>query len=119
MFPFDRITVAQGFSGPLTLGAAGLALGSATSSWIEWLVLHRSLARTLGKFGAGRAAILRMLGIAVLAALTGRAIAWVAGDMHPALRAVLVLGPTGLIYLAGTYMLGLAPAQALFRRIRR
>ena len=48
MFPMDRLAV-----GPLHLGAAGLAFGSAVGAWFEYVLLRRRLTRHLGPHGPG------------------------------------------------------------------
>lgn len=115
MFPFDRIHV-----GPaLTIGSAGLGIGASIAAWIEWWMLRRSLAKSVGLVGAGASSLTRMFVAAVIAAAVGRGIAYVTPGMGHIFRGVTVLAPTGAIYLVITYMMGLPQSRALVGRVIR
>lgn len=104
MLLLDRFTVAM-VSGEaaghgLKLGAAGLALASAGAAWFELFRLWRALARR----GLARivpfAALARMLGVAVAAALPAAGLWAILPRAHVAVAAAAVLGLYGLVYLA-------------------
>ncbi len=115
MFPFDRIHVTE----VLALGAVGLGLGSALAAWVEWFLLRRSLRRTVGEVGAGRSALLRMFGAAIVAALVGRGIAQFMPVGAPFIRAVVVVPPVGILYLAITWFSGVPQSRQLVKRVIR
>lgn len=101
-------------SGGLAMGAVGLAIGSAVGSWVEWGVLHRRLAREIGRpiRWAGR----DLIGVCLAAGLAV-GVGWVIVQgveggylprLHPIFHGILVLGPVGVAYLGLTIMTGLA-----------
>ena len=66
MFPLDRFGV-----GNLHFGAAGLALGSALGSWVEFVFLRRHLNRHLGPHGPEPKRVIRMVAAGGVALLLG------------------------------------------------
>jgi len=101
MIPLD----AYGFQ-RLHLGAAGLALGAATGSWLEYGLLRRALSRHIGDHGPGLAPIVRMCLAAALAAGAGVGTQLLAAPAHPAIVALETLVPFGVVYLAAAHILG-------------
>ena len=79
MFPADRL----GFS-TLRLGAAGLAFGSSSGAWVEYVMLRRSLTRSIGQHGVARGLVLRLLLAAALAAMAGVLVQLLLPAWHPA-----------------------------------
>jgi putative peptidoglycan lipid II flippase len=101
MIPADRL----GF-GSLRLGAAGLALGSTTGAWLEYLLLRRALGQRIGPHGPGSGPIVRMTLGAALAGLVAVLIQSVVPVTHPVVTALETLIPFGLVYLGVTTLLG-------------
>ena len=102
MIPADRL----GFS-TLRLGAAGLALGSSTGAWIEYLLLRRALARSIGRHGPASATVVRVTLAASLAAAAGILVQLFAPAAHPVVTALETLVPFGVVYLTTTTWMGL------------
>jgi putative peptidoglycan lipid II flippase len=123
MYPLDRVGVTDLVPGvgpsTLALGAVGLGIGASVAAWFEWATLRRSLNRSIGGIGAGTAILARMFAAALVAAAIGRFIAHATPDTNHILRAVLVLGPTGVIYLLATYFMGLPQSRQLVQRVIR
>jgi putative peptidoglycan lipid II flippase len=109
-------------TGPLRLGAAGLALGSSVASWVELALLGRRLQGRLG----GPVTVWRPLGrfIApgVVAAVVMIGAQLALPELSPLVEAPIVLGLGGLAYLAVAHLQG-APEVRLvsepLTRIRR
>ncbi len=101
MFPADQL----GFS-TLRLGAAGLAFGSSSGAWVEYVMLRRSLNRSIGQHGVARGLVLRLLLAAALAAMAGVVVQSLLPTWHPALTACVALLPFGLTYVGLTISLG-------------
>jgi putative peptidoglycan lipid II flippase len=101
------------------LGPLGLAVGASVGAWVEWLLLKRALRATVGRVGAGAAALARMFAAAVIAAAgaygTGR---WLA-TLHPLLEAAAVAAVFAGLYLTVAAALGLAQARELARALVR
>jgi putative peptidoglycan lipid II flippase len=101
MIPADRL----GF-GSLRLGAAGLALGSTTGAWLEYVLLRRALGQRIGPHGPGFGVTVRMTLGAALAGLVAVSIQSVVPAAHPSVTALATLIPFGLVYLGVTTLLG-------------
>jgi putative peptidoglycan lipid II flippase len=104
----------------LRLGAVGLALAAGMSSWLEFALLRRHLARRRGlraRVGGGaltRTALAGVfaggVGVAVRLAVAGRPVAW----------QILAIGTAiAAVYLAGAQLLGVAEMAELRRLLRR
>ena len=102
MFPADQL----GFS-TLRLGAAGLAFGSSSGAWVEYVMLRRSLTRSIGQHGVARGLVLRLVLAAALAAMVGVVVQLSLPAWNPALTACFALLPFGLTYVGLALSLGL------------
>jgi putative peptidoglycan lipid II flippase len=101
------------------LGPLGLALGAALGAWVEWLLLRRALAASLGRVGAGAPALARMFAAALLAAVAGYFTRrWLVG-MYESLAALIVAAVFGAVYLAAARALGLDQARTFTTRLAR
>jgi putative peptidoglycan lipid II flippase len=98
-------------------GVAGLTISAGIASWVEFTLLRTTLNRRIGRTGLAKDYLAKLWLAALVAAAAGWAIRRYFGHHSPILIAVIVLGPYGLLYLAGTWMLGLAEARAFFGRI--
>jgi putative peptidoglycan lipid II flippase len=104
------------------MGVLGLTLGAGLAAWVEWLSLKRVLKRRIGPVGAGAGPLARMIAAALVAALVGRAIAFLVPSIHgvpwPSMvRAVLVLGPFGVVYFLLASAFGVTEATAVLDRV--
>ena len=109
MLPLDRLAV-----GELRLGAAGLALGASLAAWVEFILLRRSLTRTMGSFGIGAGRLLRMGTAAVVASATGLFLLGRLPPGAPWLQALGTLVPFAGVYLILTALLGVRPPLGAF-----
>ena len=100
-------------------GAAGITVASGLCAWIEFVLLRRAMTRRIGALPGARADVARLWGAAILAAGAGWAVRPVADGLHPALVAIAVLAPFGVVYLGATMLLGVGEARALVRRFAR
>lgn len=115
MLPLERVMVQD-----RPLGVVGLATGAGLAAWVEWALLRRSLRSRIGDFGAGRSALARMLGAALLAALLVRGAVPLLPALPPLLLTALVLPLYGGLYFGAAHLLGLEEsATVLGRFIRR
>lgn len=101
MFPADQLGFAT-----LRMGAAGLALGSASGAWIEYFVLRRALDRSIGAHAAPGGVVLRMTLAATCAAAVGVSAQLVAPAWHPVVVALVAFAPFGVAYLGVAAALG-------------
>jgi putative peptidoglycan lipid II flippase len=101
MAPLDQ----YGFSG-LRLGAAGLAVGTSSAAWLEFVMLRRALARKIGPHGPGAGPIVRLTLAASLAAALGVTLQQILPPAQPWLVALETLVPFGVLYLVATALLG-------------
>ncbi|HUF78942.1 MAG TPA: murein biosynthesis integral membrane protein MurJ, partial [Thermoanaerobaculia bacterium] len=105
MLALDRVRLEELFpavGSDLRLGALGLALGSAVGAWFELVRLLRSLSR---RPEAGLrlpwAALARMTGLALAAALPATLLWRNLPALHPAWAGLLVIGAYAGLYLGG------------------
>jgi putative peptidoglycan lipid II flippase len=134
MFPLDAFVVGSG-EGVLHFGAVGLGLGAAIGSWVEYVLLRRSLGRVIGPHGPPPSRLVRivvsglaaMLAAAGAKALLGSAVPLREGVLHrllgstsPWVNPTLALGTAlafGVVYLAVAAALGVgASPRRLLRR---
>jgi putative peptidoglycan lipid II flippase len=112
-------------------GVAGLTISAGIASWVEFHLLRRNLNRRIGRTGLPADFLAKLWVTALVAAAAGWAIHrywghqvlghlyFLPAGLRPILLVVLVMGPYGIIYFAGTWALGLAEARALFSRFLR
>jgi putative peptidoglycan lipid II flippase len=97
-------------------GVAGLTISAGVASWVEFHLLRRTMNRRIGRTGLPAEYLAKVWAVALAAAAAGWAIHHFGGHRGPIVLALCVLGPYGIIYFAGTWILGLAEARALFSR---
>lgn len=106
-------------SGPPRLGVVGLALGAAISSWVEYRLLRGALEWRVGRLPRlghdSRWSLLAAAGCGVLAA----GLRSVTDDAPRLVAALVVLVPTGVVYLAITATMHVSEASAVVARVRR
>jgi putative peptidoglycan lipid II flippase len=96
-------------------GAAGLTVSAGLAGWCEFALLRRFLNRRIGHTEVGASRLARLWIAALLAAAVGWVVRTEVIGVHPALRAALVLGPFGIVFLGVAAMLKV-PIPALGRR---
>jgi putative peptidoglycan lipid II flippase len=103
----------------MTLGPVGLALGASVGAWLEWLLLRRALARSIGAPHVGASVLARMVFSALLAAAAALGLAQLVPTLHPLPRAMLCAGVFGAIYFAVAALSGVAGAREVMGSIAR
>lgn len=104
---------------PALWGAAGLTAASGLAGVVEMLLLRRSMNARIGRTGLPTGFLLRIAGVAAVGAALAWTIRVTVPAWHPLIRAAVILGLYGFVYLAGTAALRLPEATALVRRVRR
>lgn len=100
-------------------GVAGLTISAGIASWLEFVLLRRELNRRIGNTGPRPAFLASLWVAALLAAAAGLGIQHFLPVRSPILRAVLVLGPYGALYLIFTTAFGLTEAREGLQRALR
>lgn len=100
-------------------GVAGLTISAGIASWVEFVLLRRSLNRRIGHTGLALDYFAKLW----VAALAAAALSWGLRNyfarQSPVLLAVIVLLPFVIVYFAISLALGLADARTFFRRLLR
>ncbi|MBN2080492.1 MAG: murein biosynthesis integral membrane protein MurJ [Spirochaetes bacterium] len=98
-------------------GVTGITAASGFCGWVEFALLRRALNGRIGATGPGLSYIARLWIAAILAVAAAWGMRFTAIGLHPVLRAVVVLGPYGLVYFAAAWALGIKEVRALGRFI--
>jgi putative peptidoglycan lipid II flippase len=100
-------------------GAAGLTASAGISGWVEMLMLRRTLNGRIGHTGLP----FNYVGKLWTSAIAGAIVAWLIKlalpSIHPALAGILILGPYGLVFLSGCFLMQMPEASGLLSRLRR
>jgi putative peptidoglycan lipid II flippase len=96
-------------------GAAGLTSSAGIAGWCEFALLRRALHRRIGETGVGAARLAKLWTAALAGATAGWLLKAPTAALHPIIRAAIVLGPFGLVYLGLAAALRV-PIPALRRR---
>ena len=101
------------------LGAAGLTASAGMAGWVEFVLLRRQLNKRIGSTGLPVSVGARLWG----ASLAAAAVAWTAklavGQNYPIVIAAATLVPYGIVYLGGTYLMGVGSIRQFLRLRRR
>lgn len=100
-------------------GAAGLTAASGVAAWLEYRLLRQGMNRRIGVTGVGAGELARLWGAAVVAGGLGYGVQLLLPQLHPMIRAGLVLGTFGSGYLGFTAALGITEARNLASRLTR
>jgi putative peptidoglycan lipid II flippase len=95
-------------------GTVGLTAAASIAGWCELVLLRRTLNRRIGATGLPVSVSLKLWTAALIAAGVAWGLKLALPVMHPALTAIAVLGPFGVVYLLATLMFGVAD-----ERVRR
>lgn len=104
---------------PGVWGAAGLTASAGLSGWVEMMLLRRTLHARIGSAWPGTTFLVKLWGAAGLAAAVAWGIKFVIPVLHPALTAIVVLGPYGLVYFGATYAFGIPETTSALKRLKR
>ena len=100
-------------------GTAGLTLSAGIAGWVEFLLLRRAMSRRIGAVPSNAGRIVKLWGIAVLAAALGWGIRLGLPFHRPLLVGPCVLIPYAAAYLMVTHRMGIASLGGLQRALRR
>ncbi len=103
-------------------GAAGLTASAGVAGWVEMLLLRRTMNARIGRTGLPVIFTAKLWTAAVLGASAAWAIKRALPAMHPALTAIFVLGPYGLVFFGAAAALRVpevSTALARFGRLAR
>ena len=104
---------------PALWGAAGLTASAGIAGWVEMLLLRASLNARIGRTGLPARFVANLWAAAIAAATVAWAAKLAAPPMHPALTAIVVLTPYGVVFFGATLALGVGEASAAVGRLRR
>jgi putative peptidoglycan lipid II flippase len=102
---------------PAVWGAAGLTASAGLAGWVEMMLLRRSLQARIGSAWPGASFLLKLWAAAFLGAAVAWGIKIFIPAMHPALTAIVVLGPYGLVYFVATYAMGIPETTSALKRV--
>lgn len=99
------------------LAVAGVALGAAVGSWVNFVLLT---GRVRDRFGplldaAARGVVIRIAALALAAALVSSGVRVVLPPLHRYVEAAVVLGVYALVYLLGSWWFGSSEASRWLR----
>jgi putative peptidoglycan lipid II flippase len=104
---------------PALWGAAGLTASAGLAGWVEMLLLRRALNRRVGPTGLPAGYVAKLWTAAALGAAVAWAVKIAVPAMHPAIVAVAVLGPYGLVFFAATLALRVPETASALSFLRR
>jgi putative peptidoglycan lipid II flippase len=100
-------------------GAAGLTASAGIAGWVEMLMLRRTLNSRIGHTGLPFDYIVKLWGAAVAGGIVAWLLKLTLPPMHPAMAAVIILGPYGLVFLGTTFLLRVSEASIVVSRLLR
>jgi putative peptidoglycan lipid II flippase len=102
---FSAVHVPVWLAVPRLWGAAFLTAASGIAGWIEMLLLRHRLNARVGHTGLPGGYVARLWLAAVAGAVAAWAVRLAIPTLHPILRAIVVLGPFGVVFLAAAWIL--------------
>jgi putative peptidoglycan lipid II flippase len=96
-------------------GAAGITAASGLCGWIEFVLLRRSLNRRIGRSGLALSYIAKLWCAAGAGALAAWTVKIFTVEFHPVIRALIVLGPYGIVYFTAAFLMKLPEVRFLGR----
>ncbi len=100
-------------------GIAGLTASAGIAGWVEFWLLRRLLALRIGEVSLPPRFLLVLWGTAFIGAVFAFIVKLVIGADHPLELAVLALGVYAVLYLGGTYLLGISECKSVVNKIMR
>jgi len=98
-------------------GAAGITAASGLCGWIEFALLRAGMNRRIGTSGLALSYTAKLWAAAGAGAAAAWAVKIATPGLHPVLRALLALGPYGIVYFAMAFIMKLPEARFLGRVI--
>jgi len=103
---------------PARWGAAGLTVSAGIAGWVEFVLLRKSLNARLGPTGIPASLLVRLWTAALFSAGTAWLANYLLPELHPVLRAAVVLGIYGAMYFSMTWAFRIPEARRLLRTSR-
>ncbi len=100
-------------------GAAGLTSSAGIAGWVEMLLLRQTMNARIGKTGLPASYVAKLWTAAAAGAAGAWAVKLAIPVLPPALAAVLIIGPYGLLFFAVTFALRIPEASIAFNRFVR
>ena len=100
-------------------GVAGLTLGSGLAGWVEYAMLRRAIRARVGPTGVPMALLLKLWGIAAVAAAIASLARGTLAGAPPMVRSLAALGVFSVLYLGIAYAARITEAGAMLARVRR
>jgi putative peptidoglycan lipid II flippase len=106
------------FGWPTSVAAAGLTASAGSVAWLEYLLLSRALSARIGPIRRSWAYEAQLWAAALPAGAAAFAVHRALPVQHPMLDGAVSVCVFSLVYFAFTLASGLAPARAIWRRVR-
>ncbi|MGA7616544.1 MAG: murein biosynthesis integral membrane protein MurJ [Thermoanaerobaculia bacterium] len=112
----------------MVFGTAGLTASAGMSGWLEYLLLRRAMQRRIGRVTVALKYHLKLWGSALIAGAASlaayvtvmpRLSAVLPSNLAPVAAGAAVLAVFAVIYLPGTWLLGVEESSRLVKRLRR
>jgi putative peptidoglycan lipid II flippase len=100
-------------------GAAGLTASAGAAGWVEMLLLRWKLNASVGRTGLQPSYVVKLWAAAAAAAVVAWTVKLTTGPFHPAIAAVLILGPYGVVFFGLAWFLRVPEAATLGGRVRK
>jgi putative peptidoglycan lipid II flippase len=98
-------------------GAAGLTASAGIAGWVEMLMLRATLNARIGPTGLPVVYVAKLWASASAGALVAWGVRTMLPPLHPVAAAVAILGPYGLVFFAGTFLLSVPEAAGALSRV--
>jgi putative peptidoglycan lipid II flippase len=111
----------------LVFGAVGLTSSAGLAGWVEYLLLHKAIAKRIGAFRITGAYSIKLWGCAIAAGLAALVLAnfglpgirefvRIGNAFAPAFNGLMIAAVFGLTYLCTTWIFGIDEVKRLLRR---
>jgi putative peptidoglycan lipid II flippase len=99
-------------------GLAGLPASAGVAGWMEFWLLRRALRSRVGSFSVPDGLLLKLWSVAVVSAALAYPLKLLLSG-HPVASGMVVLPCYGLLYVGGSWYLGVPEVDTLIGRMRR
>ena len=100
-------------------GVAGLTASAGIAGWVEFTLLRRGLSQRIGKVSISAPFVIKLWSAALCGGIIGYLLKLAIGTAHPRPLALVVLPVYGIIYFAGTSLLGVEESKAVISSVMR
>lgn len=100
-------------------GVAGLTASAGVAGWVEFMLLRHALAERIGKTPLAPTFTIRLWSVAISAGAIAYFVKLGVGIAHPRVLACLALPAYGVLYFAGTALLGVTESQTTIKSVTR